>query len=221
MFNGAQYKKGDKEIIVKLLEGNDRIGGRTVSDLIGDWWKWTISSRIGDDQKGDVYFLRSNPKFDESKDARVFTFDSSAAVHKNQVILFPGISTMIDKGTFPNYETREKRIKQAKKENDDPQTSFTCTIDNHDILGGNDKDKIRMSSEEFELDVTDRCQVRIDEPIRPGPARPAATDGYFLCIKELPPHGDPYVIKIDSKGTEGYHGSITYEVHVESNDGQA
>lgn len=215
MFNAAQYQKGDKEIIVKLLEGNDRVGGRTVSELITEWWNWIVSSRIDDDQKGDVYFLRANPKFDESKDARVFTFDSSAAVHKNQAILFPAMSTMIDKDTFPNEGDHEKRIKKAKEDNNDPQTSFTCTIDNRDILGGNDKDKIRMSSKEFELDATDECQVRIDDPIRRGGARPAATDGYFLCIKELPPHKDPYVIKIDSKGIGEYHGSITYEVKVE------
>jgi hypothetical protein len=215
VFNGAQYQKGDKEIIVKLLEGNDRVGGRAVSELITDWWNWNVSSRIDDDQKGDVYFLRANPKFDESEDARVFTIGSSAAVHKNQAILFPGMSTMVDKGTFPNLDTHEKRIQEAKKDNNEPQTNFTCEIDNYDILGGQDKDKIRISSKEFELDATDKPQVRIDYPIPPGPARPAATDGYFLCIKELPPHKDPYTIKLYSKGIERYHGTITYEVKVE------
>jgi hypothetical protein len=217
VFNGAQYQKGDKEIIVKLLEGNDPVGGRTVSEWIPDWWNWSLSSRIDYDQKGDVYFLRANPKFNESKDARDFTINSSPAVHKNQAILFPGMSTMIDKGTFPNLDTHEKRIEEAKKDNNDPQTNFTCTIDgdDRDILGGNGKDKIRMSSKEFELDAPDKCQVRIDYPVAAGPARPAATDGYFLCIKELPPHKDPYVIKLYSKGIEGYHGTITYQVKVE------
>jgi hypothetical protein len=214
VITGAKYQKGDKEIIVTLLQGDDDVRGRRVSKLITDWWNWTLSPRIYDDQKDDVYFLRMNPNDKESNTAKKAKFESSAKVRKNQAILFPVLSTMIDKGTYENEDPHEKRIRTAKAENDDPGTKISCTIDNHDILGENDKDKIRLSSDEFKIDATGGCLLLIDFPVPSKDKYPAATDGYFVCIKELPPHEDPYEIRIKAKGANNYEQDIGYKVYV-------
>jgi hypothetical protein len=213
VFTGAVYQKDRKEIQVNLLEQNDQVGGRPVSDLITEWWNWTVSRKIYDDQRGDVYFLRTNPNDRESQTAENAKFESSAKVHKNQAIIFPVISTLIDQGTFKNEDSHDKRIRAAKDEND-RSNNIECTIDSVDILGGKPKDKIRMSSKEFKIDATSGCLVLLDFPIPQEDKYPAATDGYFVCIKELPPHDDPYDIKIVAKGPNNYKQDIKYKVYV-------
>ena len=212
MFTGASYQKDGKQIQVNLLEQNDHVGGSSVSDWITEWWNWAISERINDNQTGDVCFLRTNPKPSENTSPINTKLQSSATVSKNQAIIFPCLNTMIDDGTFPAENTHTKRIKVAKDEND-KSNKFECTIDSVDILGGNPKDKIRMSSDEFNLKAIGSPSVLLDYNIPQGTHK-AAVDGYFVCIKGLPPHENPYIVIIKSQGVNGYADDIKYKLQV-------
>ena len=214
-FTGAQYTKNGNNIKVKLKEQDDHVGGKRISEWITEWWNWTISPRIDANQTDDVYFLRINPKPNESESAFRAEFTSSATVLKKQSILFPCLNTMIDDGTFPSDDTHTKRITAARNENEASPTDrfLSCTIDSHDILGGNPKEKIRMSSAEFDLEANETPLVRMDIPIPPG-IHKAATDGFFICIEDLPPDRNPYLLRIRSQGVEGYMVNILYYLYV-------
>jgi hypothetical protein len=219
VFTGAQYQKNGKPIKVRLYEQGDRIRGRQISQWITDWWNWTISARIDSNQTDDVYFLRINPKPDESESAFRAEFTSSATVLKNQSILFPCLNTMIDSGSFSAEDTHTKRITAAINENNASPTGrfLSCTIDTYDILGGNPKERIRMSSDEFDLEATETPLVLMDFPIPPGVWK-AATDGFFICIEDLPPSKDPYILRIRSQGVSGYIVNILYYLYVAGNE---
>ena len=219
MFTGAQYTKNGKNVKVDLLEQDDHVAGKRISEWITEWWNWTISSGIDGNQTGDMFFLRINPKQGESNSAFRAEFTSTAAVLKNQSILFPCLNTMIDDGTFPSEDTHTKRITACRNENDASPTGrfLSCTIDSYDILGGKPKEKIRMSSAEFNLEATDTPLVLMDFPIPPGIHR-AATDGFFICIKDLPPDKDPYILRINSQGVQGYIVNILYYLYVAKDD---
>jgi hypothetical protein len=212
VFTGAVYQKDQKQIQVNLLEQNDHVGGKPVSDLITEWYNWTISARINENQTDDVYFLRINPKPGESNSPLNAKFTGSATVSKNQAIIFPCLDTIMDDGTFPAENTHAKRIKAAKDEND-KSNMLECTIDSVDILGGKPKDKIRMSSDEFNLKAVGTPLVLMDFKIPQGTHK-AAVDGYFVCIKELPPHENPYIVRIKSQGVNGYAVDIEYKLQV-------
>lgn len=209
---GAQYPRGGKTIKVRLLQQNDHVGGKPISRWITDWWNWTLSSGIDGNQDDDVFFLRINPKPGESDSPFRAEFTSSATALKSQAILFPCLNTMIDVGTFPSEDTHTKRLGTAKNENNaSPLGRVRCTIDTHDILGGNNLREIRMASDEFDLEATETPLVLMDFPVPLGVHR-AATDGYFICIERgsLPPDRQPYTIRIHAQGVGGYVVNLLY-----------
>ncbi len=226
-FKGAEYEKGvdKKDIKIELLEQDDHVGGRRVSEWITDWWNWTISQRIeGNQDQEPVHFLRINRFITDPGTAfRVEFIDDTFAL-KNQAILFPVLNTMIDNGTFPSENTTNKRRDTAKNENNASPVKDTleCRIDGHNILGQyqNDKEKLRMCSNEFDLEAFDEPLVKMDFPIPVG-VHKAITDGYFVCIKKLPPNDpdDPYIIRIHSEGVSGYYINIIYRLFIADDPG--
>ena len=218
-FTGANYSRNGKSIKVTLLEQDDRVSGRRISKWITDWWNWAISSRIDGNQTDDVFFLRITPKPSESDSPFRAEFTNSATVLKTQSILFPCLNTMIDVGTFPSEDTHTKRITLSKAENDaSPLDRLRCTIDTNPILGGNPLKKIRMASDEFDLEATETPLVLMDYPIPTPGVYKAATDGFFICIKDLPPDKYPYIIRINAQGVGGYVVNILYYLYVANNE---
>lgn len=207
-------RKGNKQINVELLEQDEHVGGKRVSEWITDWWNWTVSNRIDGNQTDDVYFLRINPKPDESKSPFRAEFTGSAIVLESQTILFPCLNTMIDDGTFPSEDTHTKRVTAARNENDaSPIDKLSCTIDSVDILKGGRIKKIRMTSTEFTLEALDTPLVQMDFPIPPG-IHKAVTDGYYICMRGLKADKNPYYLRINSRGVGGYTVNILYLIYV-------
>jgi hypothetical protein len=70
-----------------------------------------------------------------------------------------------------------------------------------------------MTSPEFNLEATEPPLVLMDIAIPPG-VHAAATEGFFICIEDLPPDKDPYIIRINSQGVGGYVVNILYYLYV-------
>lgn len=224
MIDGTTFKKGQgrtgaKDIQIKLLQKNDEVDGKRISDWIADWWNWTISDRIDASQNEEVmYFLRILSKLDESSSARGAESVREITVLEGKPILFPILNTMIDSGTFPAEDTHSKRISACKNENNaSPLRSIRCTIDGNEVLGGRNIREVRMESDQFTLDATTQPPlVRLDYDT-PSGTWPAATEGYWICMKGLKAHNEPYILRIQSQGVDGYFVNIIYRIHIAEN----
>jgi len=217
----ARFTKGEKNFEIELLQQNDEVGGKRLYHWIADWWNWTISNRIDASQTREaIYFLRILPKQGESDSAFGPEYVRDITVLEDKPILFPILNTMFDVGTFPYEDTHAKRILACKNENNaSPIEYIRCTINGTDILGGINKNDIRMESDQFVLDAIDPPSVLIDYPI-PSGTWAAATEGFWICLKGLKPDPEPYILRVQSQGANGYFVNIVYRIRIAKNPDQ-
>jgi hypothetical protein len=214
----ASIKKGNEEIKLELMQQNDEVGGKRLYHWLADWWNWTISNRIDASQTLEkIYFLRILPKQGESDSSFGAEFVRDITVLEDKPILFPILNTMIDNGTFPTEDTHSKRILACKNENNaSPIDYIRCTIDETNILDGIGKNEIRVESDQFVLDAIDPPLVLVDYPI-PSGTWAAATEGFWICLKGLKPDPEPYILRIQAQGANGYYVNIVYRVRIAKN----
>jgi hypothetical protein len=158
------------------------LDGRSARDLAADWWQWALSApeathpirdtngvHCGVGQGGNVWFLAGG--FGSSKVRRVCT------VPAGKTLFFPLVNMVYWPRNLPNYTC--DRAKASAALNNDTAMDLFAEIDGQAVPA--------LKSHRVTTDKCFNAFGRIPADQRPYDAYPAASDGYWLMVKPLPP----------------------------------
>jgi hypothetical protein len=189
------------EIEFEIFPPNEKYGGKTYGEWLAESWK-KLMAEDPDKTDGPIFFLRTSPCPEQ------IPFEKKVEILSNQAVFVPIITAAMNDKDSSELNSEKSRREAANRyidEGDDPPQPPQVTINGKPII--DDLKDFRVQSPEFDLTVDERCPIRGHYP---GGTFQTVAAGYCIIIKSLPPRDEPYTIRINARGKDGYRTQATY-----------